>query len=377
MSFDEIEYGLVLIGWVIALSLGAILWAIKPHNDHHHINYEKGKRISALVLLLFGAEMLFQWLIRFYLDLREPILSISVYLFIFSLASQLIAAAFSSLLTPGLLDRRQKTIAVVLLSSYFIFLLINYVVIKGRSQLIGIFIGCVLLFIINCISIYKCIVIYRKAMNDLRTFYSDVIINFMRWMPGVGVGDAVFLLAAPITCFCPRIVGIYQLALGIIMIIYTFVNFVNFSYSYRSLATVLHNEEGSEEDDYAITETELDEKHGTTMSEALQQVMRDKEQRWQERKGYRIAGITIEQAAREMGTNRSYLSRYLNEIRNMTFYEWVARMRINEAQSLMLENRDESIEQIASKVGFSSHSTFSSTFKKLVGTPPNKWRNQN
>ena len=76
-----------------------------------------------------------------------------------------------------------------------------------------------------------------------------------------------------------------------------------------------------------------------------------------------------------MGTNRSYLSRYLNEVRQMTFYEWVARMRIDEAQSIMVQERETSIEQIASRLGFTSVSTFSITFKKVVGESPVKWRN--
>ena len=77
-----------------------------------------------------------------------------------------------------------------------------------------------------------------------------------------------------------------------------------------------------------------------------------------------------------MGTNRSYLSRYLNEVKHVTFYEWVAWMRIHEAQSMMINNSNMPIEQIANLVGFSSSSTFSSTFKKLVGISPNRWRNQ-
>ena len=77
-----------------------------------------------------------------------------------------------------------------------------------------------------------------------------------------------------------------------------------------------------------------------------------------------------------MGTNRSYLSRYLNEVKNVTFYEWVSLMRIQEAQQLMAASGTSmTMEQIAARVGFSSYSTFSSTFKKIVGISPNRWRN--
>ena len=63
-------------------------------------------------------------------------------------------------------------------------------------------------------------------------------------------------------------------------------------------------------------------------------------------------------------------------MKNMTFYEWVAQMRIREAQSIMINERNKTIEQIAGLVGFSSPSTFSITFKRIVGISPNQWRNQ-
>ena len=105
-------------------------------------------------------------------------------------------------------------------------------------------------------------------------------------------------------------------------------------------------------------------------------VLQEKEKRWKDQGRFRQTGITIDQVAHEMGTNRNYLSRYLNEVKNMTFYEWVAQMRIQEAQSLMLAHPEASIEQISTQVGFTSHSTFSSTFKKITGMSPLQWRNR-
>ena len=134
----------------------------------------------------------------------------------------------------------------------------------------------------------------------------------------------------------------------------------------------------SEQDDAdtAVDNADNEEAMHTTLSESLRDVLNEKAQRWIERGDYRTPGITIEQVAHDMGTNRSYLSRYLNEVCQVSFYEWVAQMRIEEAQSLMRSNPSLSIEQIATKVGFTSASTFSSTFKKMVGSTPNKWRNQ-
>ena len=166
------------------------------------------------------------------------------------------------------------------------------------------------------------------------------------------------------------------------MIIYTFICIINFSSSYKSLAAALNDgEDGSDAQEISAMNDAGDEEgdmnvQRSSFSDSLIEVMQEKEARWRARGGYRTKGVTIEQAAREIGTNRSYLSKYLNEVRQMTFYEWVAQMRIQEAQSLMLADRNMPIEQIASEVGFTSQSTFSSTFKKQVGISPNAWRNQ-
>lgn len=373
MDFEAIEYNLVLIGWVVGILLGLVLLFVRLPNSKVHITYRKAKNTCAVTLLLFGLEILFQWLIRFYFELNDPALSVSVYLFAFCLATLIFTSGFCTMLAPNFMDRKQRNILFSVLIVYGIFLIINYFIDNRRMQSIGILIACAALFIITCISIFKCVVIYRHAINELKTYYSDVVENLIRWMPGVGAGIMLLLLAAPITCLCPRWVGVYQLALGIVLFIYIFIYTIEFSFSYNTVAVAIHQR--AEAGEPQAPGDGMVNEEATTLSESLQEVIQSKEARWREQGGYRTAGLTIEQAARAMGTNRSYLSRYLNEVRHMTFYEWIAQMRIEEAQSIMLQESETSIEQIASRVGFSSVSTFSSTFKKVVGESPVKWRN--
>ena len=373
-----IEYNLVLIGWVVALLLGIALLVIKVPVTAGHTSYSRGKKTGAIAILLFGAEIFFQWLIRFYLAIADPMLSVSAYLFTFFVANLLFTGGFCSMMAPMLYTRRQRIIAICL-AAFYLFLLIAVYFLPGRRlQSFGILLCCGLLFLLACVCIYKCIIIYRSAINDLRTYYSDVVENLMRWMPGVGFGIMIFMLSAPITCLCPRWIGINQLALGIIMMIYTFVCVINFSLNYNKVAVAITP--GEHEDIDANLPENADNEDTmsstTSLNDSLRDILHEKAQRWIERGGYRTPGITIEHVARDMGTNRSYLSRYLNELRHVNFYEWVAQLRIEEAQSLMRTHPSMLIEQIASRVGFTSASTFSSTFKKIVGITPNKWRNQ-
>lgn len=375
MDFITIEYYLVLIGWVVAILLGVVLLLVRIPGEKAHFSYRRAKNTCALTILLFGLEILFQWLMRFFFDINDPALSVSVYLFTYCAATLLFTVGFCAMLAPSLMVRRQRLIALFTALSYAIYLIINYFIENRRLQSFGILIACVALFIITCILIYKCVVIYRRAIKDLKTYYSDVVENLMHWMPGVGVGIMVYIISAPIVCLCPRWVGVYQLALGIVLFIYTFMYTIEFSFSFNTVAAAILQPEDTEQIDAQDYNNDVEKNGISTLSEPLQQVMQDKETRWREQGGYRTAGLTIEQAARAMGTNRSYLSRYLNEVRHMTFYEWVARMRIHEAQSIMLQEPETSMEQIASRVGFSSLSTFSSTFKKMVGKSPVNWRN--
>ena len=373
-----IEYNLVLIGWVVALLLGIALLVIKVPETAGHTSYSRGKKTGAIAILLFGAEIFFQWLIRFYLAIADPMLSVSAYLFTFFVANLLFTGGFCSMMAPILYTRRQRIIAICL-AAFYLFLLIAVYFLPGRRlQSYGILLCCGLLFLLACACIYKCIIIYRRAINDLRTYYSDVVENLMRWMPGVGFGIMIFMLSSPITCLCPRWIGINQLALGIIMMIYAFVCVINFSLNYNKVAVAITPGElgGNDANLPENADNEDTMSSATSLNDSLRDILHEKTQRWIERGGYRTPGITIEHVARDMGTNRSYLSRYLNELRHVNFYEWVAQLRIEEAQSLMRTHPSMLIEQIASRVGFTSASTFSSTFKKIVGITPNKWRNQ-
>ncbi|MBR0493485.1 MAG: helix-turn-helix transcriptional regulator [Muribaculaceae bacterium] len=363
----------MLVGWVVGILLGTILLFVKLPADKVHFTYRRAKNTCAITIILFGLEILFQWLIRFYFELNDPALSLSVYLMTFCVATLIFTGGFCTMLAPHIMDKKQRNILLSVLAFYGIYLLINYFIDNRRIQSYGILIACAILLVITCISIYKFIYIYRHAINDLKTYYADVVENLMRWMPGVGAGVMLLLIAAPITCLCPRWVGINQLAMGIVLFIYTFIYTIEFSFSYNTVAAAIHQQ--PEVDEPQDAGNEPAKSGSSSLSASLQDVMQGKEARWREQGGYRTAGLTIEQAARAMGTNRSYLSRYLNEVRQMNFYEWVAHMRIDEAQSIMVQERETSIEQIASRLGFTSVSTFSSTFKKVVGESPVKWRN--
>lgn len=91
---------------------------------------------------------------------------------------------------------------------------------------------------------------------------------------------------------------------------------------------------------------------------------------------YRDSTLTLQKLAQLLGTNRQYLSNYINQERHMTFYEYINEFRLEEAK-IMLESKNsesqQSLEDIAVLVGFNSYSTFLRSFKSKYGITPSKY----
>lgn len=83
--------------------------------------------------------------------------------------------------------------------------------------------------------------------------------------------------------------------------------------------------------------------------------------------------LKLSDVARECHTNRTYVSNYFNQEAGVSFYEYVNRLRIDYACTL-LGNRSESIKNIAEQSGFNSPQSFIRTFVKLKGVNPTEFR---
>lgn len=92
---------------------------------------------------------------------------------------------------------------------------------------------------------------------------------------------------------------------------------------------------------------------------------------------YRDPAITIDRVAEQLGTNRTYLSRAINENGGMSFSQYVNSYRIGEARRILSEGEtDIQIKVLAYELGFATPETFSTTFKKAIGMLPSKFRDE-
>lgn len=83
--------------------------------------------------------------------------------------------------------------------------------------------------------------------------------------------------------------------------------------------------------------------------------------------------LRLTELANILGTNRTYLSQFINQCCDSSFYDFVNDYRIHHAK-LLLHSTDDNLDVIAMKSGFNSLSTFRRAFMQREGKSPTEYR---
>jgi len=106
------------------------------------------------------------------------------------------------------------------------------------------------------------------------------------------------------------------------------------------------------------------------LEEQLNQLM-------QTQKPFLQKDITLHEMANILGSNKTYLSAYLNHHKNITFNDLLNRYRVEELCGLLAQTTNDrfTLEYLAEQCGFNSKSTFYTVFKRFTGMSPATYRN--
>lgn len=84
-------------------------------------------------------------------------------------------------------------------------------------------------------------------------------------------------------------------------------------------------------------------------------------------------GIRVSDIASMLETNRTYISRLVNNTYNMSFSDYINTLRIDYAKQYLLHDRNAKQSDIAAACGFPNASAFNNVFKKITGVTPKIW----
>jgi len=83
--------------------------------------------------------------------------------------------------------------------------------------------------------------------------------------------------------------------------------------------------------------------------------------------------LTINEVARELYSNKTYISRVINDSFNLNFNQFVNKFRVEEATRLYMKDTSLNLSRLCSDSGFGSIATFTISFRLFAGLSPAEW----
>ena len=237
-----------------------------------------------------------------------------------------------------------------------------------------------ILFIIYAVKVARRIFItFRKAKQKLDDYYSEDSEAYIRWMSVFTYWAIIFGVGQGLFTFVPSKYVFVWIISAIPFYIYLYTSYANYFLFYENVEGALAVDEGSEYADSTTNSNKKEDKPSGSqersigMAKVQETILERQLKKWTDEKKFTTGGVTIEDVARETGTNRTYISSFINSHYSMSFREWINELRLEYAKELMRNNPELAMREVARLAGYLSLSYFTKTFKEAEGVTPGRW----
>lgn len=213
----------------------------------------------------------------------------------------------------------------------------------------------------------------------VKNFYSNTEGKELRWTRMLFITFAVFSIFSLVANVLGRSFFLPQEWLIFPSLIFSVLLFVVGYVSYIQRFTALDvrsDENTGSADEISYEETEPDYMLTVSQNSELKNRLR---QLLEEEKIYTQKELRVIDVSTRLHTNRTYISRLINQEYGMSFSDLINHYRFEEAKMMLISPVYSllSIGEIANKAGFPSESSFYRVFKKATGMAPGDWRKVN
>ena len=202
---------------------------------------------------------------------------------------------------------------------------------------------------------------WRASLKNLENYYSENECDRLIW---VIISFIIILLAglsALINALFPNPAVLFYSTI-----------FYFFGYLYLALRLIRYDFVNKISDE--LSKDDDNDKVLPQAAAAATRVIENNLHAFLNQKQFTKSGINIDDVAKMMGTNRNYLSKFINSTQNKSFSQWINTLRIEHSKTLMRENPKMPSNDVAAASGFSSRSHFAKQFFQDTGVSPAQWK---
>lgn len=365
------HYFYVLIQCVGAIyfGLGIVLLFGKVPLAAEYLPYRKAKRCLATAYFIMGLNLVVYLVISSSADWKvlNPYIKCADFIF-FYLEAIFFFSTFFYLLDEKYMSWRnfRKDWAVFLLS---VALMITSTV--GVFGKVGAWVSWFpffMFFVQYVMFLKRFYILYNEKRRKLDNYFAEDMQQFMSWIKK----SIILIILTSVLSFTTLLGGIIYNYLFQIYVIsanfYIAISFINYAAMYGKLNS-------AEVTDRERMETDTEEQK-ISQADNYEQLFGEQVKKWLSEKRFLAPQLTIDDLAAEMGTNKLYMSRYINRKHGDNFSTWITKLRLEEAKSYMRENPNVKQEEVAIHSGFSSSSYFSRVFSRFESMTPAAWRKE-
>lgn len=212
---------------------------------------------------------------------------------------------------------------------------------------------------------------YYQAVRMFENTHSDDIGRYIRWLSIFTYWAIIFGVSCAVLTFLPdRFIFIWVLS-AVPFYIYLYCCYQNYIFFYEKV------DEAFLEDSAMMAEDSLAVPKAGNEVPVYHSDIAPRLDAWVADDAFLTPGITLNELASQIGTNRTYLSEYINSVYHKTFRDWITVLRIDYAKRLMKDEPQLQVQEVSLMSGFLSLSHFSRTFSTKEGCSPARWRREN
>ena len=372
MSDLELQhYFHIIIEWVAVMyiTICLMLTFIKSPNDNLYKPFRQSKRMITVAFGLMGLNLVVYSILSTGNWSKFNYFIACVDIILFYLEELLLCYSFCHILNNSFLTRRR--IAKDCTQIGVTYLLVLVTLVPGIAAYRNVFITLALIVMVE--NIIELAVLFRKQykLNGelLDNYFSTDMQRFVHWTSTSITLLIISWAFALTTMFTNVYVNLAFQAYMVSLNIFIAVSFINFTPKYGDIAKA-YMPDGNDGKELQQSGA----KTAATVDDTTRNTLDSRIRAWVGEKKFIGAQFTIDELAATLGTNKNYLSYFINERYNKNFSAWVSSLRIEEAKLMMAARPEQKLEDIAYLVGFSSPSYFSKVFNLHEGVSPTVWR---